>query len=369
MGQHEAKTQRTVVTLLLSTIHGLGLLLTFLLGAAAYWTGLFYNFLFVLSVVSVPIIMGVRLWGLFRRELAWQFIRRFWQRANRQYALQALLQWMFWLLLGFSLHLAIVPVQFSAAELFQVRAMLWGSVGALIILALAPNKKIRLSTNIFSAVASLILVIELGRILWPAPLTGTVVLNPPFEGQWYVVQGGRSGLVNHHFPLRSQRHALDIYKPPRGGLLEGASLTLETHPTFGQTLYAPADGHVVEVVNDRPDMEIGKRDLEQIGGNQVIIDIGEGRYVLMAHLMQKSILVDPGDEVQSGQAIARCGNSGNTTEPHLHLQVQSHADSGAEGLRTFPIRLRGVIRRRAGRSEQMESADLRRNDVVIGGGN
>ena len=58
-------------------------------------------------------------------------------------------------------------------------------------------------------------------------------------------------------------------------------LTLETHPSFGQMFYAPADGRVVKVVNDRPVMKTGERDTEQIVGNQVVIEIGEGRYFLM----------------------------------------------------------------------------------------
>jgi hypothetical protein len=366
MGQHETQAQRATVTLLLTTIHVSGLLLVFLVGGAAYWTGMFHNFLFVLPMVSVPIVLLVRLWGLFRKQLAWSFIRRPLQRENSRYGLQGLLQWMFWLLLGFALYLAIVPVQLAAADLFQIRTVLWGSIGVLMILALVPSRKIRLSTNIFFSVASLFLVVELVRILWPTPVINAVVLAPPFRGEWYVLQGGRSALVNHHFPLKSQRHAIDIYIPRRIDRAKGTPLTLETHPAFGQTLYAPAAGRVAKVVNDRPDMETGKTDLEQIVGNHITIDIGKGRYVLMAHLMQNSILVKPGDEVWSGQAIARCGNSGNTTEPHLHLQVQSDADFGAEGLRTYPIRLRGVTRRRGGRSEYVNSADLRRNDVVIG---
>jgi peptidase M23-like protein len=236
------------------------------------------------------------------------------------------------------------------------------------ILALIPNRRIRPSTSLFFAAGSLFLVIELVRILWPVPAADTVVLDPPFRGEWYVFQGGRSALVNHHFPLRSQRHALDLLKPreiDRTGQERSASPALETYPSFGQTLYAPAAGRVVRAVNDRPDMAIGKTDSKQIVGNHVTIDIGGGRYVLMAHLMQNSVLVEPGEEVRSGQAIGRCGNSGNTSEPHLHLQAQSDADFQAEGLRTYPIAFRGVVRRRAGRSESLERADLRRNDVVI----
>ncbi len=147
--------------------------------------------------------------------------------------------------------------------------------------------------------------------------------------------------------------------------MRGAVKELEAHPAFGQTLNAPEDGLVIKVLNDRPDMEVGKTDLEQIVGNHVVIEIDENRYVVMAHLMQGSITVSPGQEVQSGQAIARCGNSGNTSQPHLHLQVQSHPDFGARGLQTYPIQLRGVVRQRNGRSERLERADLRRNDVVI----
>ena len=92
--------------------------------------------------------------GLFRKQLAWHFIRRPLQRESRRYLLQGLNRWTFWLLLVFAFHLDIPRVLFSATELLQVLTILWGCVGVLMILALVPNKKIRLSTNIFLAVAS-----------------------------------------------------------------------------------------------------------------------------------------------------------------------------------------------------------------------
>lgn len=364
MEQH-ATAQRKIVPLILTTIHGLGLLFAVLLGVAAYWKGFIFPFLLALIVASIVAVVSVRLWGLFRKDLAWSFIRRPWHRETRRYALQALLQWVFWLLLASALHLAIPEFAFTASELSQTRLILWGCIGLLLILSLVPNRRIRLSTNVFFAVGSLILIIELARLFWPVPAADTVVLSSPFRGEWYVAHAGRSALINNHFPLRSQRHAMDIGMPPKGGVEGRDSLTLKTHPAFGQTLYAPRAGRVVKVVNDRPDVELGETDLDQIVGNYVVIDIGEGRYILMAHLMQKSTLVEPGDEVRSGQAIARCGNSGNTSEPHLHLQVQSDADFWAEDLRTYPIGFHGVIRR-GGRTKQVQGAQLRRNDVVIG---
>jgi murein DD-endopeptidase MepM/ murein hydrolase activator NlpD len=68
---------------------------------------------------------------------------------------------------------------------------------------------------------------------------------------------------------------------------------------------------------------IGSTDSRYQSGNNVVIDIGGGRYLLMGHLSPGSIQVKVGDHVKLGQQIAKVGNSGNTTEPHLHIQAQT----------------------------------------------
>jgi hypothetical protein len=233
-------------------------------------------------------------------------------------------------------------------------------------LALIPQKKVRISTNGFFAIAWVFLAMELVRIVLPASAAEAVVIAPPFRGEWYIFQGGRSVLINHHYAIRAQRHALDIMKPVDGRDFQGEKGQLTSYPAYGQVLYAPADGTVVEVVNDRPDNAIGKTDLQQIVGNHVIMDIGGGRFALLAHLKQGSVRVAAGEKVSSGQAIAECGNSGNTSAPHLHLQIQDQADFFAKGLRTFPIMFRDVERVRTGRREKLAEADVRRNDRVLG---
>ncbi len=100
-------------------------------------------------------------------------------------------------------------------------------------------------------------------------------------------------------------------------------------------------------------------------GNHVVIEIGPEKFVLLAHLMKDSVVVREGDPVRRGDKIARCGNSGNTSEPHLHLQVQNRADFDAPGLRTHPIFFSNVRRTRSGRTELLARADLRRNDRVV----
>jgi murein DD-endopeptidase MepM/ murein hydrolase activator NlpD len=57
------------------------------------------------------------------------------------------------------------------------------------------------------------------------------------------------------------------------------------------------------------------------GGNYVALDIGYGRYALYGHLIPGSIKVKKGDFVKRGQVLGRLGNSGNSTEPHLHFQI------------------------------------------------
>lgn len=75
-------------------------------------------------------------------------------------------------------------------------------------------------------------------------------------------------------------------------------------------------------------------------GNHVILDLGDGAYALYAHLQRGSVTARKGDRVRAGQVIGRCGNSGNSSEPHVHFQVMDHPDPDvATGL---PFRWRGI---------------------------
>ena len=121
---------------------------------------------------------------------------------------------------------------------------------------------------------------------------------------------------------------------------------------------------VVSVEGGLPDMPIGQTGRKRLVGNHIVIEADPERYVLLAHLKQGSVRVSEGETVRRGQPIAACGNSGNTSEPHLHLQVQNHADFHAPDLRTFPILFRNVVRIRGGRATQEAEADVRRNDRI-----
>jgi murein DD-endopeptidase MepM/ murein hydrolase activator NlpD len=142
---------------------------------------------------------------------------------------------------------------------------------------------------------------------------------------------------------------------------------LESYPAFGATLRAPADGKVVRAVDANPDMAIGESDAKSPVGNHVVIEIAPARYVLLAHLRRGSVAVKQGQAVRAGDPVGQCGNSGNTSQPHLHLQVQSGEDFWAKDLRTYPIVFHGA---RLIRGQSTATGSPRRNDritVAFGG--
>jgi hypothetical protein len=266
----------------------------------------------------------------------------------------------FWLCGGFAVRLSLPAAAFSRTEhaevllFFQVLAILQASLEAL-----QPPRTYR-STNVVALVMLVLLGWECVHAVG-APRGPAVELAPPLSGKWAVVQGGNSGLLNHHYPIVAQRYALDLVaeqrQPPR------EPDRLESYPAFGRPIRAPASGRVVVAKGDSPDQAIGASDLRNPVGNHVVIEIAPGRFVLLAHLQQRSLRVAPGERVTAGQPIANCGNSGNTSEPHLHLQVQSHQDFAHPSLRTFPIRWRGGRLFRGG-SPLPAGSFLRRNDVI-----
>jgi len=73
--------------------------------------------------------------------------------------------------------------------------------------------------------------------------------------------------------------------------------------------------------------------LETVGGNHVILDIGGGHFAFYAHLQPGSLRVKLGEKVRRGQVVGLVGNSGNSTEPHLHFHIENGSSPlGAEGL-------------------------------------
>jgi Peptidase family M23 len=247
-----------------------------------------------------------------------------------------------------------------------VRIVVVAGAAVAAVVSLLPRRRVLVAVNVLVLGCSAFLATEL-IATYRSP-GGTVTLSAPFAGDWYVVQGGHSELVNDHRASTSQRDALDIVQMDRGSSHSGAGRELADYYAFDAPLLAPADGTVVYLSDSLPDRPPSSPDPDpaHAEGNQMVIDIGHGRYLNVAHLERNSALVDVGDQVRQGQALARIGNSGASDEPHLHIQVQHsrRANIHDAGVSTVPIVFRGVTLIRAGRTSHPSVADLRRGDRI-----
>jgi hypothetical protein len=332
--------------------------------AGAWLSGLATNAVTVVLMTYVPIGLILRVWWAYKKTLATGFIRQPFSIDSRWYLFQCLGRWVFLAVWLFVLRASIIPLQLG-----REYKSTWTLLVATLILGaglqLLPNKRILLARNIFTATVTLFFAAQLFMAAGDRAPPDAVLLDPPFRAETYVFQGGRSPLLNHHFILRSQRHALDLLVLKNGMLFDGNESDLSAHGCWGRTIHAPASGRVAKVVDDRPDVPLGKVDRKQIVGNHVVLEIAPSRYVLFAHLRQRTSLVRVGDHVECGQPLAQCGNSGNTSAPHLHLQVQSRVDVDAPGVETFPMLFRNVTRVRDGASKDGVPVLLRRSDRLI----
>ena len=146
----------------------------------------------------------------------------------------------------------------------------------------------------------------------------------PFKGEWFVVWGGDTPEQNRHHDTPNQRFAFDILKTDeKGSTHKGSGLKNEDYYAFGQEIIAPAAGFVTYVVDGVHDNQPGAMNRMFVPGNLVIIKHADGDYSLFAHFKQNSIRVKVVEKVVGGQTIGLCGNSGNSSEPHLHFQVQN----------------------------------------------
>lgn len=153
----------------------------------------------------------------------------------------------------------------------------------------------------------------------------------PFDGEWYTANGGVTKNTSHSWEILPQRFAYDFFiVDEEGKSYSGDKDDLYNYYCYGKNILAPADGVVVSIKNHFPDCRImsdGQPDPDtpDIGGNRIIIKHSSNEYSTICHLKPESISVRKGQRVKRGDIIAKCGNSGNTTEPHIHFQVQSSA--------------------------------------------
>jgi murein DD-endopeptidase MepM/ murein hydrolase activator NlpD len=179
-----------------------------------------------------------------------------------------------------------------------------------------------------------------------------IVISLPFAGLWLARNSPARRVPSHGNDLWGERYAIDFIgvdhrrrtADRRDWRTFLASEPAERFFAYGRPILAPADGTVVDM-HDRESDHVGRRSqltllpyalgqparlrqgVAAIAGNYLIIAVRDkGVFVALVHLQAGSIRVAIGEEVTTGQPVASCGNSGNSTQPHVHVQVMDTPD-------------------------------------------
>jgi hypothetical protein len=227
--------------------------------------------------------------------LALLFLRGGMARVTAWYLLQCFLP----ILGGVSLALVLIHFGFSRSL-----TMASGTMLVVSLLAIVP---------------ALLIVIP---VTYPASIekmTPAATIRLPANIPLKVGWGGDHIGVNAHAFVPDQRWAYDFVAEPYGN-----GEALEDYGIYGVEIVAPAAGEIVDAHDGDPDEQPGvdSKNYEKPLGNYVVIRLPTETYLIIAHLKPGSVSVKAGDKVEEGQVIAACGNSGNTSEPHIHIHHQ-----------------------------------------------
>lgn len=194
-------------------------------------------------------------------------------------------------------------------------------------------------------------------------MTVSVDLTYPFTGRWIVQNSPATRVPSHGTDLFATSYAIDFVPVDHTG--RTAPITVmsllrpeqpEHFPGFGRPIFAPVDGIVVAAHDTEPDhaayrgfpsisYAVTQRRRATAGwvalaGNHVFIE-HEDVVIALCHLQHRSVQVSIGQQISAGHMLGRCGNSGNSTEPHLHVQAMD--DRVVQHARAVPLRFNGAL--------------------------
>lgn len=280
------------------------------------------------QVINDPFVMLVVLL-LVPASCWWLGRARFATRLNRGVAvlsvgLYALFAMFVYPWVMFTIHLRWLPLlAWLAASTITLRRLLAP--------AAQPNRRTRRRRFALIICAGAMLLIDANLLKGLLPPARHIELAFPFKhGAYTILQGGSSSWINFHFRGETEsRFGLDIVQVDNLGRRADGLLPqlLDAYHTYRDEVYSPCSGRVMAVIDGWPDSPLSSYDADEPGGNQVAIECG-GAVVWLQHLLNGSIEVAVGQTVQAGDALAQVGNSGKSSEPHLHIHAQAMEREG-----------------------------------------
>ncbi|MEI7034448.1 M23 family metallopeptidase [Streptomyces pratensis] len=247
----------------------------------------------------------------------------------------------------------------------------WLGFVALVLVGVLLEPPLPFGLTFLPAVVALVIGFTLSRTGPAKQVKGrpAVEVAPPVTGRWSALNSPADKVPSHGTHVYGQTYAIDIVaepetpegEPPARPPFRAIWPVVRRNrdfPAFGAPLFAVADATVVRASDGQRDhlsrnslpalaylmlIEGGVRDMfgpSRIIGNHLVLDLGEGVHAVYAHVQRGSLTVRAGETVRAGQEIGRVGNSGNTTEPHLHFHLMDGPDpDSALGI---PFTWRGV---------------------------
>lgn len=196
-------------------------------------------------------------------------------------------------------------------------------------------------------------------------MTTSIELQYPFAGSWLARNSPADRVPSHGTTRLASAYAIDFVPVDGSGRTAPFALDAllrpeppQRFPGFGRPLFSPVASAVVATHDEAPDHH-AYRGLPSLGyaltqrrradagwlalaGNHVLIE-SSGVVVAVCHLQRGSVTVRAGQFVHAGDPIGRCGNSGNSTEPHVHLQAMDDRDP--EQAHAVPLTFAGGVPR------------------------
>ncbi|WP_411032621.1 M23 family metallopeptidase [Shinella sp. BYT-45] len=208
--------------------------------------------------------------------------------------------------------LPVVFLVLAALSYMRVRARPWN---------VSP---FALRTHGFTAAMAVFFLALAARALSGYGYQDTAVdLAFPFgAGTYYVGQGGSASSINYHYASQSQRFALDIVALNGFGARASGLMpeNLADYVIYDRDVKSPCTGVAITTHDGVDDNRISETNAQEPAGNHIILACGTAR-ILLAHFKKGSITVSGGEIVTEGQYLGRVGNSGNSSEPHLHMHA------------------------------------------------
>lgn len=166
-------------------------------------------------------------------------------------------------------------------------------------------------------------LLNIGNVAYPAKIESTkpsVAIDLPFSEAVKVGWGGNDIKTNTpHVIVPFERWAYDFIMEPHSL----KSDDLNDYGIYNKEIISPVKGTIIGIYDKEKDIPPGSEDNNTMIGNYIYIKLEEtNTYLVMAHIKQRSILVKNGQSVDVGTPLARVGNSGSTSEPHLHIHHQ-----------------------------------------------